>query len=303
MRTEQTSGVSISILCSLSGYTRQAYYKERQEKANSELQGELIIQQVIDYRKVQKKLGTRKLYWVLQPFMKQHRIIMGRDALFDLLRYHGLLIAKRRYNKPKTTNSQHWLKKHPNRIKELTPIMAGGLWVSDITYIELCNENSYLSLVTDAYSRKIVGYHLSDQLTAAGPVTALRMAIQACEGTEGLIHHSDRGSQYCCDAYVEILQDNNISISMTQDSDPRDNAIAERVNGILKTELLEDVYADITVAKLAIRQAVDTYNYLRPHSSIDMLTPALAHRRVGYLKRLWKGFYERKLAKEVVMDG
>ena len=175
--------------------------------------------------------------------------------------------------------------------------------MSDITYIKLCNEYSYLSLVTDAYSRKIVGYHLSDQLTAAGTVAALEMAIQACGNTEGLIHHSDRGSQYCCDAYVEILQDNEISISMTQSSDPRDNAIAERVNGILKTELLEDVYADITVARSAIRQAVDTYNYLRPHSSLDMLTPAIAHRKFGCLKRLWKGFYERKLERELAMDG
>jgi putative transposase len=303
MRTEQSSGVAISLLCSLSGYSRQAYYKQRQERSHSELQGDLIIQQVMDYRKVQKKLGARKLYWLLQPFMKQHSISMGRDALFSLLRFHGLLISKRRFNKPKTTNSQHWLKKHPNLIKGLTPIMAGGLWVSDITYIELCNDNSYLSLVTDAYSRKIVGYHLSDQLTAAGTVAALEMAIQACGNTEGLIHHSDRGSQYCCNDYIEILQDNDISISMTQSSDPRDNAIAERVNGILKAELLEDVYADINVARSAIRQAVDTYNYLRPHSSIDMLTPALAHSKFSYLKRQWKGFYERKLERELVMDG
>jgi transposase InsO family protein len=160
MRTEQTTGVGISLLCSLSGYTRQAYYKQRDHRTHSELQGELVIQQVMDYRKVQKKLGTRKLHWLLQSFMTQHQISIGRDSLFDLLRIHGLLIGKRKYNKPKTTNSQHWMKKHPNLIKDLTPIMAGGLWVSDITYIELCEENSYLSLVTDAYSRKIVGFHL-----------------------------------------------------------------------------------------------------------------------------------------------
>jgi transposase InsO family protein len=303
MRTEQTSGVGISLLCSLSGYTRQAYYKQRAHKTHSELQGELVIQQVMDYRGMQKKLGTRKLHWLLQPFMKQHQISMGRDSLFDLLRFHGLLISKRKYNKPKTTNSQHWLKKHPNLIEGLSPIMADGLWVSDITYIELSDENSYLSLVTDAYSRKIVGYHLSEQLTAAGPVAALEMAIQACGNTEGLIHHSDRGSQYCCNDYVEILQDREISISMTQSGDPRDNAIAERVNGILKAELLEEVYADITVARSAIAQAVNTYNYLRPHSSIDMLTPAMAHSKVNHLKRRWKGFYQRKLDREVIMDG
>lgn len=311
MRTEQTSGVNISLLCSLSGYTRQAYYKQRGHKAHSKLQGELIIQQVMDYRKLQKLIGTRKLHWLLVPFMKQHQISMGRDALFDLLRPHGLLVGKRRPYKPKTTDSNHWMKKYPNLVKDTAPIISGGLWVSDITYIELCEENSYLSLVTDAYSRKIVGFHLSEQLTADGPVAALEMAIRACDdNTTGLIHHSDRGSQYCSNEYVRILQERGISISMTQSGDPRDNAIAERVNGILKTELLEEVYADITVARAAIARGVNAYNYLRPHTSIDMLTPAMAHSKNNHLKRRWKSFYQRKVegeaikvSREAIMDG
>jgi transposase InsO family protein len=150
---------------------------------------------------------------------------------------------------------------------------------------------------------RLLAFISSEQLTAAGPVAALEMAIQACGNTDGLIHHSDRGSQYCCNDYVEILQDREISISMTQSGDPRDNAIAERVNGILKTELLEEVYADITVARSAVAKAVTTYNYLRPHTSIDMLTPAMAHSKVNHLKRRWKGFYQRKLDTEVIMDG
>ncbi len=304
MRTEQTSGVKISLLCLLSGYTRQAYYKQRQHKADSKLQGELVIQQVQAYRKVQKIVGTRKLHWLLAPFFQQHEISMGRDALFDLLRFHSLLIGKRRPYKPKTTDSNHWMKKYPNLIKDTAPITSGGLLVSDITYIELCKENSYLSLVTDAYSRKIVGFHLSEQLTAAGPVAALEMAILSYgDNVTGLIHHSDRGSQYCSHEYVEILKDREISISMTQSGDPRDNAIAERVNGILKTELLEEVYPDITKARAAIAQAVNTYNYLRPHTSIDMLTPAIAHGKNIHLQRSWKSFYQRKLDKEAVMDG
>lgn len=304
MRTEQISGVKISLLCSLSGYTRQAYYKQRQYKADTKLKEELVIQQVQAYRAVQKILGTRKLHWLLAPFFLQHEIRMGRDALFDLLRSHGLLIGKKRSCKPKTTDSNHWMKKYPNLIKDTAPITSGGLVVSDITYIELSNENSYLSLVTDAYSRKIVGFHLSGQLTAAGPVAALEMAILSYgDDVSGLIHHSDRGSQYCSHEYVEILQDREISISMTQSGDPRDNAIAERVNGILKTEFLDQVYPDITTARTAIAQAVNTYNYLRPHTSLEMLTPAMAHSKNIHLKRGWKSFHQRRLEKEAVMDG
>jgi transposase InsO family protein len=304
MRTEQMSGVNISLLCLLSGYTRQAYYKQRQHKADWKLKHDLVIQQVKDYRKIQQRVGTVKLHWLLAPFYRQHEISMGRDALFDLLRFHSLLIGKRRPCKPKTTDSNHRMKKYPNLIKDTAPITSGGLIVTDITYIDLCEGNSYLSLVTDAYSRKIVGFHLNEQLTAAGPVAALEMAILSYgENVTGLIHHSDRGSQYCSHEYIEILKDREISISMTQSGDPRDNAIAERVNGILKTELLEEVYPDIATARAAIAQAVNTYNYLRPHNSIDMLTPAIAHSKSSHLKRRWKSFYQRKLDKEVIMDG
>lgn len=303
MRTEQTHGINISLLCSLSGYSRQAYYKQGHYKARRQLQSELLIQQVLAYRKLNKGLGTCKLLWLMAPFLKQHQIRIGRDSLFDLLRFNGLLLGKRKRSKPQTTDSKHWMKKYPNLIQDLAPVMAGGLWVSDITYIELCQGHSYLSLVTDAYSRKIVGFHLSDQLTAAGPVAALGMAIRACGNTQGLIHHSDRGSQYCCNDYVELLQENKISISMTQSGDPRDNAIAERVNGILKAELLENVYTDVAAARSSVAKAVNAYNYLRPHRSLDMLTPAMAHSKVNHLKHHWKSPYQRKLEREAIMDG
>ena len=304
LRTEQSEGVGIPLLCSLLGYTRQAYYKKRREKADFQLQEELVVQQVMKYRKVQQLLGTRKLYWLLRPFVKQHRIRIGRDALFGLLRFYGLLIGKKRRNKPRTTDSGHLLKKYDNLIKDTAPVMSGGLWVSDITYIGLKDGESYLSLVTDAYSRKIVGFHLNERLTADGPVAALQMAVAQGGGDlRGLIHHSDRGCQYCSHAYVDILQGQGISISMTQSGDPRDNAIAERVNGILKTELLEEVYDDLDAARAAIAVAVNTYNYLRPHSSIDMLTPALAHSKVVHLKRHWKSTFQRKSEKQAVEDG
>jgi hypothetical protein len=303
LKTKKSHGIDISLLCTLSGHSRQAYYKKRRYKEKCQLQGGLIIERVMDYRKVQPRLGTCKLLWLMKPFLKQHEISIGRDSMYDLLRFHSLLIVKKKRSTPKTTDSKHWMKKHPNLIQHLTPVMAGGLWVSDITYIELCVGHSYLSLVTDAYSRKIVGFHLSEQLTAAGPVAALEMAIRACGNTEGLIHHSDRGSQYCCSDYVEILQKNKISISMTQSGDPRDNAIAERVNGILKTELLEAAYPDAATAGVAVARSVNIYNYVRPHRSLDMLTPAMAHSKVKHLKHHWKSPYQRRLAKEATMDG
>ena len=293
----------MSRLCILSGYSRQGYYKGLVVKEQRAFVGEVIIQKVIAYRKVQVRVGGRKLLLLLWPFMEQHLLRIGRDAFFTLLRNNNLLIGKRRRYKPKTTDSNHRLRRYPNLAENLRPVCAGGLWVSDITYIDLDEGNSYLSLVTDAYSRKIVGYHLSDHLCASGPVAALEMAIESCNDTTGLIHHSDRGVQYCSNDYVGVLQKHQIGISMTQSGDPRENAIAERVNGILKKEILrQEVFTDLSEAKAAIAEAVDTYNYLRPHSSVAMLTPALAHRANGGLKQCWKNYYKTKRCVEI-MDG
>jgi putative transposase len=302
MRVEQSQGGSLSRLCSLSGFSRQAYYKHRLLKEKEPLQEELIIRQVLGYRKLQPRIGGRKLHFLLGPFMALHRIRMGRDAFFKMLGRYGLLL-KRRRGKPQTTNSNHWMKRHPNLVEKLVPAYSDQLWVSDITYLTLCDSDAFLSLVTDAYSRKIVGFHVSKSLKADGCVLALEMAVAGCGKTEGLIHHSDRGGQYCCEQYVQVLNDCKINISMTQNGNPKDNAIAERVNGILKMELLEPVFTDIDAARAAVTQAVNTYNYLRPHSSISMLTPALVHGRVMKLKRRWKNYYPaRKPVKEVVMD-
>jgi len=295
---------NLSRLCTLSGYSRQAYYKGHVVKEQQAFVGEVVIQKVKAYRQVQAKLGGRKLLLMLSPFMQQHQLKIGRDAFFTLLRNNWLLIGKRRRGKPKTTDSNHWMRKYPNLAENLRPVCAGGLWVSDITYIDLYDGNAYLSLVTDAYSRKIVGYHLSERLCASGSVAALEMAIEGCSDTTGLIHHSDRGTQYCSTNYVAVLQKHQIGISMTQSGDPRENAIAERVNGILKTEVLkQDIFADIYSANVAIKEAVETYNYLRPHSSVAMLTPALAHRAQGGLKPCWKNYYKRKPETAEIMDG
>jgi transposase InsO family protein len=184
--------------------------------------------------------------------------------------------------------------KYPNLIIGLRPERANQLWVSDITYIAVAEGFSYLSLVTDAYSRMIVGYHLSANLGTQGCVKALKMALRQQSQDAALIHHSDRGCQYCSTEYVEQLNSRCVSISMTQNSNPRENAIAERVNGILKSELLQSHYTSITQGTQQVRRAIEIYNSERCHSSIDMLTPAQAHTRTGELKRHWKNYYTTK---------
>ena len=290
MRLEQSSGDSLSLLCLLSGHSRQAYYKQRSQAEREPLQEELIVQQVLKHRSFQPRIGGRKLYLLTKGFLVSRGIKMGMDAFFKLLGKYALL-NKRRRHKVRTTNSNHWMKKHPDLIKGMVPTTSDQLWVSDITYLELAHKDAFLSLVTDAYSRKIVGFHLAGSLAAEGTVKALKMAIGGRKEIPGLIHHSDRGGQYCCNDYVKELTRRKISISMTQNGDPRDNAIAERVNGILKMELLEPVYEDLYTARRAIEKAVNTYNYLRPHSSISMLAPALVHGRDIPVKRRWKNYY------------
>jgi putative transposase len=290
------------VLCSLSGYSRQAYYQHLQAVQKEALQVELIIQQVVRIRTTQKKVGTRKLLLMMQPFFTAHQLQIGRDAFFDLLREHGLLIRKNRRSKPMTTWSDHWLRKYPNLIRGFIPVAANQLWVSDITYIHLADSFAYLLLITDAYSRKVVGFCLSADLSAQGCIHALKMAFRATAHTKQLIHHSDRGVQYCSADYVALLKKRKVKISMTENGDPLENAIAERVNGILKEELLEEVYPCFEQAQKAVAIAISTYNFQRLHSSVDMLTPAQAHLQQGALKKHWKNYYNSTTKqKEVVM--
>lgn len=209
MRVEQSSGYSLSLLCSLSGYSRQAYYKRRSRSEKEPLKEELIVQQVLSFRRLQPRIGGRKLFLLTGAFMKRHALFMGRDAFFKLLNKYELLNKKRRY-KPRTTDSNHWMRKHPNLIEAMVPTASDQLWVSDITYLELIDRDAFLSLVTDAYSRKIIGFHVSGSLGSDGTIRALQMAIGNRNDLQGLIHHSDRGVQYCCDKYVNELTDHRI---------------------------------------------------------------------------------------------
>lgn len=250
------------------------------------------MQEVIKIREVQKRIGGRKLYHMMSSgFLHEHRIRIGRDALFRVLSENGLLIQKRRPGKPRTTFSAHY-RQYPNIIREYVPDGANQVWVSDITYVRIGEGFGYLSLITDAYSRKIVGYKLSRTLSASGCAAALRMALRTNgPDREHLIHHSDRGMQYYSSRYMKLL--GRIRVSMSEKSDPLENAIAERVNGIIKHELLEHRYESFTEAVRGIDRAVGIYNHLRPHQSIDMLTPSEAHTRSGKLKRRWKNYFSK----------
>jgi putative transposase len=251
----------------------------------------------LKHRELQPKIGTRKLMVMMQNFVKEHEITLGRDGLFNLLREHNLLIRKRK-RKAQTTFSKHWYKKYKNLIRGFEPLAANLLWVSDITYIVIADGFAYLSLITDAYSKRIMGFYLSKTLEAIGSIKALQMALNNCTDTGNLIHHSDRGVQYCSADYVKILNDKTINISMTENGDPLENAIAERVNGILKDEFLQEKYDCFQVAQNSVAKSISVYNAIRPHSSCDMLTPQVAHQKQGVLKKHWKNYYKKK---EVIM--
>ncbi|WP_232424973.1 IS3 family transposase [Algoriphagus resistens] len=248
-------------------------------------------------------IGVRKLLKMLYYKLEEHKIKMGRDKLFSLLGFHGLLV-KRRIRSVRTTQSAHWLKKYPNLIKQLVVECPNRLWVSDITYIRTAEGFSYLSLLTDAYSRKLVGHCLHDSLEAAGCMETLEMALDSLPDKRrpaDLIHHSDRGVQYCSEKYVGLLAEAGIAISMTQSGNPYDNALAERVNGTIKNEFFPNkLYLNHREAKKAIDKIVMAYNQKRPHLSIDYLTPDQAHLMEGKLSKRWKVY--KKYAKPSVLE-
>jgi putative transposase len=280
----------------LFGFSRQGWY-EHQKKDNTQqhMAEALVLKLVQEIRKDLPRSGVPQLYELLLPKLKEHEIKMGRDALYKLLGTHGYLLRYKR-RKVYTTNSKHRFKKHPNLIREIKYLThPGQLWVSDITYLRLKEKFAYLSIITDAYSHKIIGHCLLNSLHSNGPINALLQALKSQRGSQ-LIHHSDRGTQYCCDEYVQILEQFKIKISMTENGDPYENAIAERVNGILKTEfLLDKTFNSFNEAYQAVTIAIEKYNKIRPHSSCDNLTPETAHKGSGVLYKRWKSRKENDL--------
>ena len=260
---------SKATICGLFGNSRQAWYESKMRQSKLQMQEVFILK-------------------LVKELKQEHKIKYGRDKFYSLLGEHGLLVRRRKRG-PKTTNSNHLYRKYPNLIRDTKLYSCGRLWVSDITYIRIEKGFVYLSLITDAYSKKIVGWCLWPDLTSEGALNALKMAI-AGEGIKPrLTHHSDRGIQYCCNDYVNYLKGSNIEISMTENGDPYENAVAERVNGILKDEYeLNETYSDYQAALEATNTAVYKYNHKRPHRSVSFMFPIDAHYQKGPLKKHWK---------------
>lgn len=235
---------------------------------------EIILELVAEWRKLMPRIGGKKLYKLLTVDFTRLNSKLGRDAFFDVLREHNLLV-KRRKSYVKTTNSFHHYYVYKNLIQGLDVVRANQVFVVDITYIRVSSSFMYLSLVTDLHSRRIMGWCLGGTLDAIHSVEALKIALGQVKDCASLIHHSDRGIQYCCREYIKILQDRNISISMAEAGNPYENAVAERVNGILKDEFfLSQTFTSSRLAVIATEQAISIYNDARPHLSLNMKTPS-----------------------------
>jgi len=257
--------------------SRQNYYKQRSERQRRSVDEGLFLTLVRQERQLQPRLGVRKLRHVLSGDLSSAGVSMGRDRLFKLLRRHGLLILRRR-RYARTTDSRHGLRVYPNRLKEAVLTGPHQAWVSDITYLRTREGFMYLSLVMDAYSRKVIGYDCHDRLESDGALRALSMALGQLPASASVIHHSDRGCQYCSHRYVQRLKRRGIQISMTEENQCYENGRAERLNGILKQEYgLGAVFLFKGDAIKAVREAVGLYNGRRPHEALGYRCPSAVH--------------------------
>jgi transposase InsO family protein len=262
--------------CQLFGVDRQVYYRRQRRTRESKSKAQRVVDLITGIRRRMPRIGVRKLYYLL--FEKLRELKVGRDKFFAILRANHLLIKpKRSYTI--TTDSHHRFRKHKNLLLNCIINRPDQVWASDITYIGTRDSPCYLSLVTDAYSKKIVGYYVADNLNTESSIQALKMAItNRTNINQPLIHHSDRGIQYCSGSYQNILRKAAIRCSMTNNGDPYENAVAERINGILKQELLIDVDShQLNFKKEIVREAIEIYNKERPHLSNHLLTPAQMH--------------------------
>ncbi len=293
-------GLMVALVVRLFGRCRQAFYQSKADIEKEVGHERKVIDAVREIREEDPGIGGYKL-WLMLISLFGREFVPGRDRFFVLLRRKGLMLPK---PKPRhTTNSNHRYHKYKNLVKGIEPTAANQLWVADITYIALAGGDvCYLHLVTDAYSHKIVGWALASTLKAAISMEALKMAIEQAvamcgsESLKGLVHHSDRGVQYCCDAYVALLKAHGISISMTEDYKPTDNAIAERANGIIKVECVYRTrFNSFEHAYRVIERYIHFYNYRRLHMSIGYKVPAVVHLEHGAQKKMWKNkIYPKK---------
>lgn len=278
---------SLTATCRLFGVSRQVYYRSKKSEVKRKETAFLVVEKVRQVRIRMSELGARKLYSKLHGELRE--LGVGRDRLFAIMKAnHMLVVPKRQYQV--TTNSHHWFKKHSNLIENITINRPEQVWVSDITYIGNREKPMYLSLVTDAYSKKIMGFNVSRSLHAGSTVKALQQALKNRKyKAEQLIHHSDRGLQYCCEDYQKVLNKNNVLCSMTEKYDPYQNAVAERINGILKQEFIKGVLIeDVGLMSKLIKQSIHIYNQERPHYSCHMYTPDFMHKQRKIKIRTYK---------------
>lgn len=282
-------------LTELLGYRKQTYYKRIKLEEQKDITETLVLSLVKEKRRLWKKGSGRNLHAALQEEFRLHKIKLGRDKFFDILRENKLLVKKKQ-RRTRTTFSYHHFHKYPNLIKELNIERVNQVIVSDITYLYLRDTDSfsYLFLVTDLFSRKVLGYKVSNNLSAKSGVEALRMAINNMSDIDDVIHHSDRGIQYCSHEYTGLLKKYGIRISMTENSDPLENAVAERINKTLKEEFTEKKQISFRThreATIMISQIIKFYNDERPHRSLEMFAPSYAYKLNKVLKRKWKAYY------------
>ncbi|MBL0128725.1 MAG: IS3 family transposase [Flavobacteriales bacterium] len=279
-------------LCRSLGVSRQAHHKSSARTARVVMGREALMAMITEIRQQQRKVGGRKLYRMLCGPIQSLKVPMGRDGFFEFLREEGLLVRKRR-RRVRTTMSKHGMPVYPDLLKRAVITAPGQALVSDITYWAVPEGFYYVFLITDVCSHKIMGHYLAQSLDGIHAIKALRMAIrESRHELSGQIHHSDRGSQYCYAKYVNLLRSKGIRVSMTETSDPRDNAIAERVNGILKNELMEHLSPqNFTQGKDMLEKAVATYNNERLHMSIDWKVPSVAHEFDHSLPKRWRNYY------------
>lgn len=273
--------MSVAGLCEKVGMTRQNYYKARTARQRREVDEGLVKHLVEAERAVQPRLGGLKLHSMLKDRLESEGVRVGRDRFFEVLRNQALLLEPLP-KAPRTTNSSHSLPVYRNLVKEKELTGPHQVWISDITYIRTREGFGYLSLISDKYSRKVVGHHLAATLESEDALKALKKAVKGLPSGARPIHHSDRGCQYCSHEYVEELNAHGLGISMTEIDHCAENAQAERVNGILKQEyFLNYEFSTMEQARRAVDEAVDLYNSRRPHRSLNMKTPEQVHRKAA----------------------
>lgn len=275
------TGVTVVAVCARAGMSRQNYYAMRRQRQRRTVDEDLVVDLVKRERRTQPRLGTRKLHHMLQNDLAEADVQIGRDRLFEVLRDHGLLVDRKR-GRARTTNSRHSLPVFVNLVAGREPDGPNQVWASDLTYIRTESGFMYAALITDMYSRKIVGSYIGDSLEAEGCIRALDEALRDLPPWAHPIHHSDRGCQYCCHPYVERLQQRGLPVSMTEVLHCYENAMAERVNGILKQEYeLDRTFRTKAQAVAAFGQAVQLYNHRRPHLALNYRTPAEVHEKAA----------------------